>query len=348
MPISILPISRRRFLAGSLAAGATLLMGDRLFAADVKRDPNRLALFSDTHIAADAAKIDREVNMADHLKLAIEQVLKLDQGDGPPANLLINGDCAHSSGLAGDYVQLLKLLEPISAAGLPIHMTLGNHDSREQFAQSVPYAKLGPGSTVEGAVEKKHVLMLATPLADWFILDSLIQVKTTPGEIGAAQLAWLKEKLDDPKRGDKPAIVMTHHNPVLSLVGAATQPASPVAPASAPASQPSPASATQPATKPATTQAAKISGMLDTNALLDVLVPRKQVKALVYGHTHVWSQEKHDGLHWLNLPAVAYVFKASQPSGWVDCRVTEKSLRLELCCVKDHPQQGQTRTLEWR
>ena len=49
MPIHLPPISRRRFLAGSLAAGAGLLL-PRSAAAEAKVDPNRWALLADTHV----------------------------------------------------------------------------------------------------------------------------------------------------------------------------------------------------------------------------------------------------------------------------------------------------------
>ena len=50
MPIQLPPISRRRFLAGSLAAGAGMLLPRRLLADDVPVDPNRFALLADTHV----------------------------------------------------------------------------------------------------------------------------------------------------------------------------------------------------------------------------------------------------------------------------------------------------------
>ena len=53
MPVHIPPISRRRFLATSLAAGAGLMFGRPAFAADKPVDKNTWVLFSDTHVAAD-------------------------------------------------------------------------------------------------------------------------------------------------------------------------------------------------------------------------------------------------------------------------------------------------------
>jgi 3',5'-cyclic-AMP phosphodiesterase len=38
-----------------------------------------------------------------------------------------------------------------------------------------------------------------------------------------------------------------------------------------------------------------------------VLVPRRQVKAYVHGHTYRWGLEEHEGIHIVNTRAVAYV-----------------------------------------
>ena len=78
----------------------------------------------------------------------------------------------------------------------------------------------------------------------------------------------------------KPTLVFVHHNPAVGNAGA----------------------------------------LQDAQELLDLLAPRRQVKALVFGHTHVWDVSNREGLYLVNLPAVAYPFNASQPLGW--CRLT--------------------------
>ena len=80
MPITLPPISRRNFIAGSLAAaGAGLLPHNWAFGADEPQavDPHRVALLSDTHVAADLAHVARNVNMADHLRQVCDAVAKL-------------------------------------------------------------------------------------------------------------------------------------------------------------------------------------------------------------------------------------------------------------------------------
>jgi 3',5'-cyclic AMP phosphodiesterase CpdA len=91
------------------------------------------------------------------------------------------------------------------------------------------------------------------------------------------------------------------------------------------------------------------SGLTDTKPLLDTLLPRRQVKALFYGHTHVWDVGKRDDLHCINLPAVAYVFIPGQPSGWVDAHLKDNGISLELRCIDpSHPKHGEKVDLTWR
>ncbi len=205
MPIHLPPISRRRFLAGVLATGMAALLPRPLFAASKRIDENSWALFSDAHIAADATKVARGVNMTDNLKAVCAEVLALPDR---PAGMLLNGDCALNSGETADYAQLAALLQPLREAGLPLHLTLGNHDDRGHFRAALPEQ----ARAANRPVPDHEVALIETPRANWFILDSLDKTLVTPGVLGAAQLDWLGKTLDAHPR--KPAIVFTHHNPV--------------------------------------------------------------------------------------------------------------------------------------
>ncbi len=91
------------------------------------------------------------------------------------------------------------------------------------------------------------------------------------------------------------------------------------------------------------------SGLTDTEALMTVLRPRKQVKALVFGHTHVWSIQESDGIHLINLPAVGYPFSDNQPIGWVRFRPRRGGAELELRAIGgDRGKHGQRVALQWR
>jgi 3',5'-cyclic-AMP phosphodiesterase len=222
-----------------------------------------------------------------------------------PAAVIINGDFAYLKGFPADYATAVEAVKPLRQAGLPVHLTLGNHDDRANLLAGVKGAE---GRDVKEPVEGRHVGVLETPLANWFLLDSLDAVNATPGVLGEKQLAWLGESLD--ARAKKPAVVMVHHNP---------------------------------------DQKEKPSGLRDTKALLDVILPRKQVKSLFFGHTHVWELKSQEGVHFINLPPVGYVFKAGLPSGWVDARMTESGMTLHLRCLDPkHPKHGEIRDLQWR
>lgn len=299
MPVYLPPISRREFLKRALLAG----LGTTVVAAAgaARRRESTWALMADTHIAADPMQIARGVNMAQHLETAAREILGLAE---PPAGAFILGDCALHSGEIEDYRTLVKLLEPLRADGLPVHLALGNHDQREHF-RSV----LQPRGVFTKAKLLQHVAVLRTDAVNWFVLDSLERTLQTPGLLGGEQLAWLAEMLDTNRK--KPAIVVLHHNPNGANVS---------------------------------------TGLKDTEPLLAILRPRRHVKAWIFGHTHVWRVETDpSGLHLVNLPPVAYVFRQGLPSGWVHATVSADAMRLELRCIdRTHPLHGQKVELQWR
>ena len=109
---------------------------------------------------------------------------------------------------------------------------------------------------------------------------------------------------------DKPALILIHHNPGIS----------------------------------------GNMGLKDTVALFEIIRPRRQVKAYIYGHTHTWKVEQDDtGMHLINLPPVSYLFHEGDPAGWVHATLQAKGMRLELRCVdQQHKAHGQSHELKWR
>src|SRR5205085_5467308 len=149
-----------------------------------------------------------------------------------------------------------------------------------------------------------------TPLANWYLLDSLDKTNVTPGRLGSEQLEWLKKALD--ARTNKPAIIFGHHHPDFAT-------------------------------------SVPVGGLLDTQALFDVLGPRKQVKAYIFGHTHHWELAQRDGIHLINLPPVAYVFQPKDPSGWVDVSLSKDGAVLAFYSLDTaHPAHGKKHELTWR
>lgn len=87
----------------------------------------------------------------------------------------------------------------------------------------------------------------------------------------------------------------------------------------------------------------------DTPAFLELIEPRKQVKAVVYGHSHRWEYKESNGLHLINLPAIAYPFAADQPLAWARFQPTANGGDLTLRCIGgDRSKHGETIKMTWR
>ncbi len=141
MPIYLPPISRRSFLAGSLATGAGVLLGHNASGAERKTDPNRWVFISDTHIPAHREDTHSGTKPVETFAQTVGQVLDLDPR---PAGIIISGDLAFLTGEPGEYKMIRELYRPIRAAGIPLHLVLGNHDRRESFWAAFPEAKPAP------------------------------------------------------------------------------------------------------------------------------------------------------------------------------------------------------------
>ncbi len=308
MPLTLPPLSRRRFLGGSLAsvAGSFLTRGETY--GDTKADPSSWILFSDTHVAADREFVTRDVKMAANVEACVKQALG---ANSTAAGVFISGDCAYLDGQAEDYATLAALLKPLRDAGLPVHLMLGNHDHRENFLASLNK----PG--LPSPVEHRTVGLVESPLVNWFMLDSLDKTNKTPGLLGPEQRAWLEKSLD--AHADKPAIIVVHHNVIPYVPGGEMN-------------------------------QAFAKSLVDSPDLLAILAPRKQVKACFYGHTHNWSVlRESSGIHLINLPPTAYVFKAGMPNGWVHASLRKDGMTLKLNCLNPaHTQNGAAADLAWR
>jgi len=213
MPIILPPITRRQFIKGSLALGGTAIIPSRALSAvgseHAGLDPNRVALLADTHISADPDQVypgtkwpgspvkegeHESVHIANCLVEAAKSVIVLNPR---PAHLIVNGDCALSRGIEAEYKQFFRLVEPIRAAGITVHVTIGNHDNRENLWKLLPFLKKEHMGVQAGVIELPH--------ANLILLDS------GKGDLGDKQLNWLAKELDE--RADKPALIFGHYNP---------------------------------------------------------------------------------------------------------------------------------------
>jgi 3',5'-cyclic AMP phosphodiesterase CpdA len=207
MPIHLSSISRRRFLEGAIALPA-LSVGSHSSAADKASDPHTWAVLADTHIAPLAAYKERDkptqeraTQLVPHLRAVSRGVLSLNP---LPAGLILNGDCV-DFGTVEDYELLLRSVADLVKSGIPLHMTLGNHDHRPNFSKQVPKSlRLG----LKAELPDRLVSVIPAGRANWFLLDSLtMEDPNRVGRLGKAQLLWLAKALDD--HADRPAIVVS-------------------------------------------------------------------------------------------------------------------------------------------
>jgi Icc protein len=236
------------------------------------------------------------------------------QPDPPPDFIAVNGDLARDIGTTGDYDQLLRLLARLTPAprgAPPLQLTLGNHDHRERFLDRLQ-RKL-PDAERPPAWRNKFRYGRPGPRgSQWVFLDSLRETDEIAGAIGDRQLQWLAEGLD--QSPPRPTFVLAHH-----------QPEDPVDPDD------------------------DGFGLADGEALLELLRPRPQVKALFHGHRHAWSVKQIDGLHVVGLPATSYPFVDGEPTGYVEARPREDHLELTRRCLDPaDPAEGQVVRLAYR
>ncbi len=91
------------------------------------------------------------------------------------------------------------------------------------------------------------------------------------------------------------------------------------------------------------------NGLRDFDAFWSVIQHRKRVKAYFFGHSHKWVIEKRDGVHLVNLPALAWLFEEAQPRAWVEAALGPDGLRLQLHCLDDtRAANGTHHDLNWR
>lgn len=163
---------------------------------------DQVVFLNDTHIG--------EQHGPDHLHptnltKAVEAILALPKN---PAAVIINGDLAMSVGTAGDYQAFAKRIAPLVESGQNLHLTLGNHDNREEFRRAFPH--LASASRLKeyrhnGVIELSHVRLV--------LLDSLKETPAAPGRLGEDQIDWLLDTVDAQR--EKPTVIVAHHNPRL-------------------------------------------------------------------------------------------------------------------------------------
>ncbi len=89
--------------------------------------------------------------------------------------------------------------------------------------------------------------------------------------------------------------------------------------------------------------------LLDVPRLFSMIAPIRKVKAIVYGHSHVYGFSEFEGIHLINLPAVGYNFNDSDAVGWVEARLGSRGGDFVLHAVGGNlDSDGSVTKLAWR
>ena len=84
--------------------------------------------------------------------------------------------------------------------------------------------------------------------------------------------------------------------------------------------------------------------LLDGDRLLEIVQPRRQVKAIFTAHDHVWRIERRGRLFVIKLPATAFAFDPAERIGWVEAEICACGARLRFHAGG----RVEERSLEWR
>jgi predicted MPP superfamily phosphohydrolase len=297
VPTTFVPIKRRQFLTGTLAAGLlTVFSARNIFAETAKND--HWVFLADTHVSSDPKKILHKYNPHNHFCQVREEILQLAD---KPQGIIVTGDFAFLQGQPEDYKKLKMLVTPYLDAEIPVHVALGNHDNLNNL-----YGAFSEFQKEKPPVANENVAILETPNCNLFILDSLYQTNVTSGFLGIAQLRWLKKELT--ARQNKPAILVAHHN-LDNAEGT----------------------------------------LMDREELWAIIKSQKNVKAYIYGHTHIYRQSIRDHVHLINIPALGWEFqKGKQPLGWTDAIISSDGIELTLHTIdKTRSDNGHVRKFTW-
>ncbi len=87
----------------------------------------------------------------------------------------------------------------------------------------------------------------------------------------------------------------------------------------------------------------------DVEKLFDIIRSHEHVKAIIFGHSHVYRYDVRDDIHLINLPAVGYNFRDADPLGWVEATLTPKKGIFKLHAMMGNTaEDGKVTELKWR
>ncbi len=88
--------------------------------------------------------------------------------------------------------------------------------------------------------------------------------------------------------------------------------------------------------------------LLDVDRLFAIISQHRKVKAIFYGHSHRYAQDRRGHIQLINLPAVGYNFSDDQPVGWVDARFSREGVAMVLHTIGGNRDgEGMTTSISW-
>ena len=89
--------------------------------------------------------------------------------------------------------------------------------------------------------------------------------------------------------------------------------------------------------------------LADNDKLFRIITPHRHVKAVFYGHSHVYAYDVREDIRLINLPAMGYNFRDKDPVGWVEVNLTPRHGTFILHTVAGNQQNdGSRKELSWR
>jgi 3',5'-cyclic AMP phosphodiesterase CpdA len=167
--------------------------------------PTILVQLTDLHIREPGRLAYRRVDTSGYFRAMVDSVLALKQR---PHAVVISGDLT-DFGRTVEYASLQSQIAPLEAAGLPVYLMPGNHDSRAELRRAFPaHAYLGDGPWIQFAVDVGPLRLLA--------LDTCVPERSE-GALDASRLAWLETELA--ASAGRPVVIAMHHPPFQTLIG---------------------------------------------------------------------------------------------------------------------------------
>ncbi len=155
------------------------------------------ALLADPHVSSDPLKTHFGFSPDQNFRKAVEQVAA-----ASPDAAFVAGDISWLEGLPEDYAHFKTSVNPL-ARRVPTCLTVGNHDSRENFLRAFQ-----SGFTTEPHAAKTLTILEQPPIR-MVILDSLYRTDVVPGLLGKAQRQWLVRFLEQSAK--LPTFLCVHH-----------------------------------------------------------------------------------------------------------------------------------------